>query len=575
MRKKIFIRTFLIAFLSVSILFTAGIVTAYVSNRRLVKERLVTETKLAVALLGSSEEFPGLDIFMNNDECRVTIITPTGEVLYDSDTRAELENHIDREEVIAALAGEPVAVSRYSETFGCNMNYYAMQATLDGGEEVVVRLALKNAEINDYILSTLPFLCLALVLSALIAGVFAGRLSNNVGKRISDIGKSLRSVNDGDYVPLVTDSSDDEFFAVYSEINELNEKTVGNILKSERERWRLNAVLDNVSQGIIALSGEGKILLVNGSALDFFGREESAVAGGGLDCLISDAGLCRRIESELPSSGSRFEYTYLGRAVTVETVTPADSMLDEEISSIVIFSDVTRERELRRQKEEFFANASHELKTPLTAMRGLSELLLARSDDSTDRPKLERIHKECIRLSDLISDMLKLSLLEAPKESEAPSPVDMRKIAEEAIAELAFAMKDKGIECRLVGDATVMAEEKQMYELMCNLLSNAVNYNREGGSITVTLGMSHGESYLSVKDTGIGISEEHIPHLFERFYRVDKSRSKKTGGTGLGLAIVKHISALFGGRITVKSEVGVGTEITISFKCEGQEKADT
>ncbi|MBQ7362959.1 MAG: PAS domain-containing protein [Clostridia bacterium] len=567
MRRKIFVRCFLIAFLSVSILFSAGIATTYVSNKSLVKERLITETKLAVALLNSEDDFEELDIFMNNDECRVTIITPDGEVLYDSDTTLELENHIDREEVAAALAGEPVAVERYSETFGCNMNYYAMLTSLDDGREVIVRLALKNTEINYYILSTVPFLLLALLVSAFIAGVFARRLSDSVGERISDIGRSLKSLNDGDYVPLATNSSDSEFFSVYNEINELNEKTIGNILKSEREKWRLNAVIDNVSQGIIALSGEERILLVNGSALDLFGVERSVISLK-LDSLISDSGLLMKIERALSARNSKFEYTSSGRTVTVETVTPADSMLDEEISSIIIISDVTFERELGRQKEEFFANASHELKTPLTAMRGLSELLLAKSEDSTDRPKLERIHKECIRLSDLISDMLKLSLLEAPKESESVFSVDMHRIAEEAIAELAYAMKEKGIACELVGDAAVLAEEKKMYELMCNLLSNAVNYNVEGGSITVTLGTREDEAYLSVRDTGIGISPEHIPHLFERFYRVDKSRSKKTGGTGLGLAIVKHISALFGGRITVESEPGEGTEICIFFKKE-------
>lgn len=452
MKRRIFLQSFAVSFFSILLLFAAGVGTAYFSNRAMVRERLVTETELAALLLTEREELAALDIFSGRKDCRATVISSEGDVLYDSDTQEILSNHMDREEVAAALRGEPQPVVRYSKTFGCQMTYYAVVTELSDGEEVVLRLAVRSAEVNDYILATFPFLVLALLLSALVTGIFAERLSTKVTRRVTDISACLHSVSNGTYVPLDPPTEDRELKAVYSEINEVNAKTV--------------AIMHN-------------------------------------------------------------------------------------------------ERELARRKEEFFANASHELKTPLTTMLGLSELALSRETDTATRRSLERIHKESLRLSDLISDMLMLSRLETLRESDTFVSVDMAQITAEALTELSEAMAGKGVTATVTGTATVKADEKRMYELMQNLLSNAVNYNKDGGSITVTLEEGEDGVVITVKDTGIGIAEENIPHLCERFYRVDKSRSKKTGGTGLGLAIVKHVCALYGGEISIRSTPDVGTEVEV------------
>lgn len=455
MKRDIFFKSFIITLVSVLIVFFSGIVITYFTNKKLVSERLKTETELTVALLDSAESFSALDIFRDQDECRVTVISLNGDVLYDSDTVEELENHIDREEVAAAVSGEPKIVVRYSETFGCEMTYYAIMTEFSDGEEVLIRLAVRSGEINTYIVSSIPFLLLALVISAVIAGIFAGRLSDSVAKRISDISSSLKLVAEGDYKPLPTDIKDSELVSIYNDINELNAKTV---------------------------------------------------------------------------------------------------------------SYITAQKELSRQKEEFFANASHELKTPLTAMLGLTEIALAKEEDEGTRRQLERIHKESLRLSELISDMLKLSNLESLKDDETAVSVSMESIATEVISELASLIKAKNIKATVKGSATVIADEKRMYELMQNLCSNAVNYNKDGGEIEIILEQNANGATVRVRDTGIGIAEENIPHLCERFYRVDKSRSKKTGGTGLGLAIVKHICALYEAELSIKSKLSEGTEVKIVFK---------
>lgn len=565
MKKKIFIKSFIITLLSVMIVFISGIGATYFSNKSLVSKCLITETELVSALLDGTKNFNALDHFSDHDECRITVLTVDGDILYDSDTHEPLENHINREEVAAAIAGKPKTVERYSNTFDCKMTYYAVKTQFTDGNEAILRLAVKSAEINDYILSTIPFLCFTLIISAIIAGVFAKKLSENVANRITDISKSLKSVNDGNYIPLETDMHDNEFYAVYDEINTLNSKTVLHIRKEENEREKLNVVLGNISQGIIALSKNQKIAFINGSALSLFGGNGGVVSKE-LVYLIEDTTLLNKIADAQGNANSRFEHTFGEKTLLVEVVLPQGHLLRDEISSIIILSDITTQKDLARQKEEFFANASHELKTPLTAMLGLTELALAKSEEENTKRQLERIHKESLHLSDLISDMLKLSRLETLQDENTSVCVHMDAVTNEVITELSESINEKNITATVSGKATVFADEKRMFELMQNLLSNAVNYNKDGGMIETVFEETSKATIIRVKDTGIGIAKENIPHLCERFYRVDKSRSKKTGGTGLGLAIVKHICALYGAEIFINSEINVGTEFVIVFK---------
>ncbi|MBE6646629.1 MAG: hypothetical protein E7611_03175 [Ruminococcaceae bacterium] len=468
MKRKVFTRCILIALISALIVCAAGIYITYTINRSIVRERLVTETKLAIALLDSKGDLEGFNIFYGDDSCRVTVMSMSGDVLFESDTHEMLGNHADREEVKAAIEGESVAVERYSETFKCRMTYYAVKTQFSSGEAIIVRLAIRSTETDSYIVGALVSLLVALAVGAATAAVFAKRLSKSVAKRITDISDSLRSVSEGAYVPISAEDSDSEFVQVYNEINGLNEKTVLSMKSSENERERLGAFLD-------------------------------------------------------------------------------------------------AEKELARQKEEFFANASHELKTPLTAMLGLSELIMEKETDESTHRQIERIHKESVRLSFLISDMLKLSRLESEGEVEPRTAVEVAPLAHEVISELAPLIDSKEIKVSITGSVTVMASEKRIYEILQNLCTNAVNYNKQGGELAISL-ESEGESrIIRVCDTGIGIAKENIPHLCERFYRVDKSRSKKTGGTGLGLAIVKHICALYGAEMKIESEIDKGTTVSVFF----------
>lgn len=563
MKKKTLFQILSLTFISVLVMFIFGIVAVNLNAKEMMKERLAEETELACSLVQNADDFDNFSRYENDDAFRVTIMDLNGNVLYESDTKSPLENHIDREEVKNALNGKPETVERYSETFGCDMTYYALKTELADGTEIVLRLAVKSSQINGYLGVALPILIVVLVICLIFSIVISNVLSNKISGKITEVGDSLRSLNAGDYKPIKTDSGEPELYSVLNEINELNANTHTHIQRVQEEHNKLNTVLENVSQGIVAIDENKKIIFANKSLSTIFDSNEN-VTGKDFIYLIDDLPLCEKIARHLGENYTS-EYTYKGKELSV-VIRKVDSQSDN-VYSIVIITDITKEKAMQKQKSDFFANASHELKTPVAVMQGLSELLLSKDTlDDGSKKQVDRIHKESLRLASLISDMLKLSKLENGEETELVlADVPLREIAEEVLAELSTKLAEKNITATITGNATVVADSKKIFELIENLCSNAINYNKDNGKITVSITKQSDGVMLKVSDTGIGIEKENIPRLCERFYRVDKSRSKKTGGTGLGLAIVKHICALYKAELSIESEIGVGTTVTITF----------
>ena len=564
MKKKTLLQILSLTFISVLVMFIFGIVAVNVNAKAMMKERLAEETELACSLVQTEEDFSAFARYSNNDAFRVTIIDLSGNVLFESDTKSPLENHIDREEVKNALNGKPQTVERYSETFGCNMTYYALKTELSDGTEIILRLAIKSSQINGYLKVALPILIVVLVVCLIASIVISNVLSNKISRKIIEVGDSLRSLNAGNYIPIKTDSGEPELYSVLNEINELNANTHTHIQRVQEEHNKLNTVLENVSQGIVAIDEQKKIIFVNKSISTIFDSTEN-VTGKDFIYLIDDLPLCEKISRHL---GENYvsEYTYKNKELSV-VIRKVDSQSDN-VYSIVIITDITKEKAMQKEKSDFFANASHELKTPVAVMQGLSELLLAKETlDDGSKKQVDRIHKESLRLASLISDMLKLSKLENGEDIDMiHSPVDVKAVADEVALELASELKKKNITLEIKGAGTVLADNKKIFEVVENLCSNAIHYNVENGKITVEISEDKKETKITVADTGIGIEKENIPRLCERFYRVDKSRSKKTGGTGLGLAIVKHICALYNAELSIESEIGIGTTISIVFR---------
>ncbi len=565
MKKKIFYRFFAVTLVSVLLMFAFGLVAVNLNTKNVVNERLKEETELAATLLNEQSDFTVFNAYSDNPELRITIFDIEGNTLYESDAKAELGNHADREEIINAIAGNPTTVERYSDTFKCDMTYYAVKTALSDGTEVILRLAVRSSQVTSYISALIPLLIVVLVVSLVISLVLSSILSQSVSSKVTEIGESLKSLNNGEYTPIKTDMSEPELYAVLNQINELNANIHSHIRIADGERVKLNTVLDTVSQSIIALDSAQRIVFANKSAFSLFNGTHCDI-GKELRSLIEDPEIYENVSSHL---GENYAFTcsYNGMELSVVISKMTDDAISDEITAILIVTDITQEKLIGKQKSDFFANASHELKTPITVMQGFAEVLMNKEGiDDASKKQLARIYKESQRLGSLISDMLMLSKIEsgdAPK--RVLSVVALEEIAREVLDGLSEKAKSRNITAVIVGAAKLTADPAMIFELVENLVSNAIKYNKDGGAVTISITDTGADVCLQVKDTGIGIEKEHLPRLCERFYRVDKSHSKRIGGTGLGLAIVKHICAISGAELSIESDFGVGTTVTVVF----------
>ena len=565
MKKKIFYKVFAATLACVLLMFVFGIVAVNMNTNNIVNERLKDETELAAALMNEQNDFAVFNKYSDNPELRITIFDMSGNVLYESDTKAPLENHRDREEIKNALEGKSDTVERYSETFKCDMTYYATKTALSDGTEVVLRLAVRSSQVTPYFTAIIPLFILVLAVSLILSFILSTFISRNVSSKVTEIGESLKSLNEGQYAPIKTDMSEPELYGVLNQINELNANIHSHIRVADGERVKLNAVLDNVSQSIIALDKSKHIVFANKRAFEMFNGTHHDI-GRDLVFLIEKLPVYEQITEHIGENFA-FNCAYGDKYLSVVITKVTNEVICDDISAIIIVTDITKEKLIEKQKSDFFANASHELKTPITVMQGFAEVLMNKEGmDETSKKQLGRIYKECLRLGSLISDMLMLSKIEsgdAPK--RVLSEIKLEDLAKEVLDGLSEKAQSRNITATIIGSAKLTADQTMIFELVENLVSNAIKYNKDGGSVTVSITETDTGVCLKVEDTGIGIEKEHLPRLCERFYRVDKSHSKRIGGTGLGLAIVKHICAISDAELSIESEFGVGTTVTVVF----------
>lgn len=563
MKKKIFLTVALLGIAVSLLVFAAGLLAVSMSSKNTVRDRLTAETKLACALIRDRDDVELLKKFDGSNVYRITVIGETGDVLLETDVREQMENHLSREEVAAAMKDCPKVVERYSSSAHKKMFYYAEKITLSDGETIVVRLSLPTGIVGGYVELILPVFVVLLLIVIGMSFESSGRIASSVTKKFECVSESVKSLSDGDYKPIEADSRDPELYSVMCGINGLNADIARHLEREESDRRKFEIVLENMDRGVAALDNDDNVVFANKSAATLLGgairKGENAVY------LVGDASVYEKI---IKNSGKNaaFECEILGKELLVAMKSIDDELLKKEISTIIMVSDVTAEKSAARQKSEFFANASHELKTPVTAIMGLSELLLQKDDlGESVRKKIATVYSESVRMSELIADMLRLSDVERGDKPQISTDVDLRKIADDVVSVLGVKAEQKHVSLFAEGTAFAKIDKTDARELIENLASNAINYNKENGEAKIMLSEEDGKAAIAVSDTGIGIEQQHIPHLCERFYRVDKSRSRGSGGTGLGLAIVKHICMRYGATLKIESTFGQGTTVTITF----------
>ncbi|MCL2200714.1 MAG: ATP-binding protein [Oscillospiraceae bacterium] len=558
MRKRLFIYTTVLLLAGLLCFFAVTLHITRLNNTNIAKD-MVQETASNYAALYNPDA--DLAAFVRTaGHTRITIIAPDGAVLADSRPLdfAPGTNHLDRPEVQAALRGAPAAYMRFSESVGVDFIYYALQVP-SGGSYVFVRAAMPVARVDGYLMQSLPILIAVLAVITALCFIFSKHIINRITRPFESVERKLRKLSAGDYSPEQIEGSYEEIDSLTQGIDEISLALQKGITELHEETSKLSYILDNIGDGLIVLDETQSISLINSAAMSIF-EVRADIIGRNLNYLSFDGTLQSAVDQCVnQDSSALFELPLNGRIYLVAVKRLADTVL-----TMVALSDVTENRENAKRREEFFANASHELKTPLTAIKGFNELASINNKDEDLSKYIGSIARETDRMLLLIGDMLKLSEL-GTTQAISPTEVSLAGVVSEVTEALSPMISEKEIIVEAAGDAVISAEHEHVYELLKNLIENAVRYNNHGGRVTVSMESDNKGSYLFVYDNGIGISPEDQSRIFERFYRVEKSRSQKSGGTGLGLSIIKHICALYNWNLTLKSKLGVGTEISVEF----------
>ena len=548
MTKKIFQSILLVAgcVLLASLLIIMGFLYDYFGGVE--ENQLRDELSLAAAAV----EDGGTDYLsqLTADRYRLTWIAAAGRFLYDTETNAEsLENYASRAEVRQAMATGTGESTRYSSTLMEKTMYYAQR--LDDG--TVLRISISRATVGMIAVGMIQPLLIVLIVALILSGLLARRLSRRIVDPLNSLDLEHPLDNDAyeELSPLLK-RIHRQHVEIQTQLRELREKTD-----------EFTQITGSMREGLVLLDEHGSILSINAAAQALFGADAQCV---GRDFLTIERSheISAAIQAAAADGHSEVRAERAGRVYQfdISRITSDGKFL----GTVILAFDITEQEFAERNRREFTANVSHELKTPLQGIIGSAELIENGMVKPEDLPRfVGHIHAEAARLVTLIDDIIRLSQLDEG-DAMPTEPVDLLAVSQEAAENLHDVAAARDVMVSVTGQPAVLPGVRRLiYEIVYNLCDNAIKYNRDGGRVDVTVAADAGGSSITVADTGIGIAPEHQGRVFERFYRVDKSRSKASGGTGLGLSIVKHAVQYHHGRIELESTPGTGTIIRVVF----------
>jgi len=489
---------------------------------------------------------------------RATIIDQNGTVLADTEANPEeMENHSTRPEFHAALNGHVGSNTRRSHTLGIEFLYVA--APIEGG---AVRLAYPLAEIAQTTAEVPRVLAKASGITLLLAAILAGLAAHLIARRLQRIMTFAERVAAGDLSARMDDRSTDEIAQVATALDRTARTLETSFAELHRSRGELEALLNSMQDAVIAVNAEREVLWVNGAMQRLLsGRVR---IGSALLDYARDPDLLAVTDAALKGESA----TTKVYGVSPGKVFQVSAAPMPKHSAVLVLHDLTDNERLEKTRRDFIANVSHELRTPLTSVQGYAETLLdANGPGSSNREFLEIIRRNASRMSRLTEDLLTLARVESGEQKLALTPVKVSDLIRDACSVLSGIARERGVAlaAERVADAEVSADRDAIQQVFNNLVENAIKYAAEGGRVLLGASAMQHQVEFYVRDFGQGISSEHLPRLFERFYRVDKARSRESGGTGLGLAIVKHIVLKHGGNVRVESQLGSGSTFFFSL----------
>jgi two-component system, OmpR family, phosphate regulon sensor histidine kinase PhoR len=510
---------------------------------------------------------------------RITIINAAlpgavfGKVLADSEVApATMMNHGKRPEFLAALKGQVGHRTGVSPTLHVPMTYVAIPLERGGRAVAVVRTAIPLTAVNDALDALYVRIALSSVIVALLAALVGWFVSRRITRPLRDITEGAERLAAGDFQRRLAVPGTLEFATVAESLNHMAGALDQQIKTLTRERNERDAVLSSMVEGVVAVDNEQNVIALNRAAARLLGVREERIEGRSIQEIVRNRDL-QELVAAILSGGEPAEADVMVRLGFEERFLQASGSLlrggadDEVVGAVVVLNDVTRLKRLEVVRSDFVANVSHELKTPVTSIKGFAETLLdgAMADEHTACRFLTIIAGQADRLHSIIEDLLALSTLEAGERGVALEDADLCDVLTVAVDVCTPKAERKHIAITTACAEPVLARINPplLEQAVVNLVDNAIKYSSEGSLVEVRLDQLPRELLISVRDQGSGIGREHLARLFERFYRVDKARSRDLGGTGLGLAIVKHIAQVHGGDVSVESVVGEGSVFRI------------
>lgn len=550
MRKKLIINNAFLVFFSLLLLFFSSLIAIVIMNNNNSKSEVHGYLNIACEVFnGENATQTAAVISKASPDIRITIIDLQGNVIIDTSDIEEFESHLDRPEI--QNPGE--AFLRYSRTLEIQMLYMAQ---LDDGYYIRIAIPLHsiNTIVNWYSLIGMISLILILGVSILLSTSLSKRTLFPINQVISQLGSIVNTKN---YYGI------DSVETLIEEINLIKAEINSKMMTIEQEKDKLDYIINDMNQGLIVISEERNIVLINNFIVNIFHFQKEDILNKNYLYLIRKTELQTMIEESFNGQKVKSkDLTIQGRIYNLSFNLIENSWIGRGV--VVSVVDVTEQRNVEKIKREFFANASHELKSPLTSILGYQQMILEGiiDDEVAIKEATAKTIKEASRMNNIIIEMLELSKLESGIRFDEEE-VSLTEIVKDTIEQYQQELIKKQIVVTLqLADVCKQMNRTLAIELIHNLIDNAIKYNKTAGKINITLD----DQKFIIQDTGIGIPEVDLSRVFERFYRVDKAKSKEQGGTGLGLAIVKHICSLYGYQINLQSVVDKQTIITIYFQ---------
>jgi two-component system phosphate regulon sensor histidine kinase PhoR len=535
---------------------------AYLIETQIVAENLIKEDTVFLDSL--------VKTLSPKIKCRITVLNNRGKVLADSEKKLEevlnMENHADRQEIKAALSGLIGEEIHYSRTLKIDMLYVALPIVDKGGAIGVLRLALPLSDLKEILSAIKKAIFFSLFFALGLAFVLGSILTKAIIKPINKMIHVSHKFSQGDFSHKIFVDSKDELGELASTLNKMAQNMEDKINEIEIKNQHLVAILESMVEGIIVVDKASRIVSVNHTVENIFNISKKNLEGKIFLEVIRNNDILDIISAVLKKGEfTSCELTLVWPVQKIFQIN-ASPVFEKGIVSgcLLVIHDMTEIRKLETMRRDFVANVSHELKTPLTSIKGFLETLLegALEDKENSRHFLIIMQDHTERLNKLVDDLLSLSRLESKEILLKKDIFNLKQQFEKVIASYGAQFKKRNIEIKneLPINLSINADKDKIEGVLTNLIDNAIKFNKEKGAIRIYSQDQSGIIRIIIEDSGIGIPEKDMPRIFERFYRVDKARSRELGGTGLGLSIAKHIVELHGGTIGVESVEGLGSK---------------